>query len=49
LGGGDQVVVEDLEDVVAHVAQLSLDLLAVLLDLGDLGLVPLGLLLLLDR
>lgn len=49
LSGLDEVVVQDLQDVVADLGQLSLDLLAVLLDQGNLALVALGLLLLLDR
>lgn len=49
LGRGDQVLVEDLEDVVADLGQLVLNLLAVLLDKGDLGRVALRLLFLLDR
>lgn len=48
LGRGDKVLVEDLEDVVADLGKLGLDLLSVLLDQGDLGRVALGLLLLLD-
>jgi hypothetical protein len=44
----DQMLVQDLEDIVADLSKLRFDLLAVLLDQGDLGLVPLGLLLLLD-
>jgi hypothetical protein len=46
---GDQVAVQALEDVLADLGQLGLDLLAVLLDEADLGLVALGLLFLLDR
>ena len=49
LGRGDQVSVKALKDVLADLGQLGLDLLAVLLDETDLGLVALGLLLLLDR
>lgn len=49
LGSGDQVLVEDFEDVVADVRELGLDLLAVRLDLLHLALVPLALFLLLDR
>lgn len=49
LSRGDEMVIEDLQDIVADVAQFSLDLLAVLLDLGNLRLVTFGLLLLLDR
>ena len=48
LGRGDEVLVEDLEDVLADIGQLVLDLLAVVLDQGDLAGVALGLLLLLD-
>lgn len=40
---GNQVLVENLEDVIADLGEFSLDLLAVLLDEGDLGLVALGL------
>lgn len=43
------MLVKDLEDVVADLGQLGLDLLAVLLDQSDLGGVALSLLLLLDR
>lgn len=49
LGRGDQVLVKNVEDVVADLGKLVLDLLAVLLDEGDLGRVALRLLLLLDR
>jgi hypothetical protein len=49
LGGGDQVLVENLENVLADLGQLSLNLLAVFLDQGDLGLVALGFLFLLNR
>ena len=49
LSRGDQVAVKALEDVLADLGQLGLDLLAVLLDQSNLGLVALGLLLLLDR
>jgi hypothetical protein len=42
------VLVEDLEDVLADLGELGLDLLPVGLDHGDLGLVALRLLLLLD-
>lgn len=48
LGRGDQVLVENLEDIIADLGQLSLDLLTVLLDEGDLGLVALGLFFLFD-
>lgn len=49
LSRGDEVAVKALEDVLADLGKLGLDLLAVLLDESDLGLVVLGLLLLLDR
>lgn len=49
LGGLDEVLIENLEDIVADLSELGLDLLAVLLDESDLGLVALRLLLLLDR
>ena len=49
LGGLDEVLIENLEDVIADLGKLGLDLLAVLLNQSDLGLVALGLLLLLDR
>ena len=49
LSGWDEVLVENLEDVLTDLSELGLDLLAVLLDKGDLLLVALGLLLLLDR
>lgn len=49
LGRLDKVLVENLEDIVADLGKLGLDLLAVLLDESDLGLVALGLLLLLNR
>lgn len=48
LGRLDEVVVENLQDVVTDLGQLSLDLLAVLLDQSDLTLVTLRLLLLLN-
>ena len=48
LGRGDKVLLENLKDVLADLAELGLDLLTVLLDKGDLGLVALALLLLLD-
>jgi hypothetical protein len=48
LGGGDEVLLKNLKDVLADLAKLGLDLLTVLLDKGDLGLVALALLLLLD-
>lgn len=49
LGRRDQVLVQALQDILADLGKLVLDLLAVLLDKGDLGLVALGLLLLLNR
>jgi hypothetical protein len=49
LSGRDQVLVKHAEDIVANLGKLTLDLLAVLLDEGDLGGVALRLLLLLDR
>lgn len=49
LSGRDQVLVKHAEDIVANLGKLALDLLAVLLDEGDLGGVALRLLLLLDR
>ena len=49
LSGLDEVLIENLEDVIADLGKLGLDLLAVLLDESDLGLVALRLLLLLDR
>jgi len=45
----DEVLVEELEDVDADVAELLLNLLAVLLDTGSVGRVALGLLLLFNR
>ena len=48
LSRGDQVAVKALKNVLADLGQLGLDLLAVLLDKSNLGLVALGLLLLLD-
>jgi len=48
LGRGDKVLLENLKDVLADLAELGLDLLTVLLDQADLGLVALALLLLLD-
>lgn len=49
LGRGDQVLVENGKDVLADLGKLGLDLLTVLLDEGNLLLVALGLLLLLNR
>ena len=46
--GGDQVLVQHIQDVFADLSQLSLNLLTVLLDHRHLRLVALGLLLLLD-
>lgn len=43
------MAVQALEDVFADLGQLGLDLLTVLLDEANLGLVALGLLLLLNR
>lgn len=37
LGRRDQVLVENLEDVLADLGELVLDLLTILLDEGDLG------------
>lgn len=45
---GDEVLVKDLEDVLADLGKLGLDLLSVSLDHGDLSLVSLALFLLLD-
>ena len=45
---GDKVLVEDGENVFADLSKLGLDLLTVLLDEANLGLVALGLLLLLN-
>jgi hypothetical protein len=47
-GRGDEVLVEDLEDILADLGELGLDLLPVRLDHGDLSLVAFALLLLLD-
>lgn len=49
LGLGNQRVVEDLKDILAHALELSLDLLTILRDDGDVLLGTLGVLLLLDR
>lgn len=43
------MLVKDIEDILADLSELGLDLLTVLLDKSDLALVALGLLLLLDR
>ena len=40
-GGGDKMLVKDLEDILADLCQLRLDLLPVALDHGDLGLISL--------
>ena len=48
LGRGDQVLVEHIEDVIADIGELGLDLVAVGLDLANLSLIALALLLLLD-
>ena len=45
---GNQVLLENLEDVIADLGQFGLDLLTVLLDKSDLGLVALGLFFLLN-
>ena len=47
-GGRNEVLVKNGEDVLADLGKLALNLLAVLLDEGNLGRVALGLLLLLD-
>lgn len=49
LGRRNQVLVKNIEDIVADLSKLGLDLLSVLLDESNLGRVALGLLLLLDR
>jgi hypothetical protein len=49
LGRGDEVRVQNAEDVLADLGELALNLLAVLLDEANLGGVALGLLLLLNR
>ena len=48
LGRGDEMSIKDREDILADLGKLVLNLLAVLLDKGDLAGVSLGLLLLLD-
>ena len=48
LGLGDEGVVEDVEDILADLLKLGLDLLAVVADGADVLLRALGLLLLLD-
>lgn len=49
LGRRNQVLVKNIENVIADLGKLGLNLLAVLLDKGNLGRVALRLLLLLDR
>jgi hypothetical protein len=49
LGLGDEGVIEDVEDILADLLELGLDLLAVVADGADVLLGALGLLLLLDR
>jgi hypothetical protein len=49
LGLGDEGVVEDVEDILADLLELGLDLLAVFTDGANVLLGALGLLLLLDR
>lgn len=49
LSGNDQVLVENLEDVLADLPKLLLDCLTIFLDELDLRLIAFGLLLLLDR
>ena len=49
LSRGDQVLVENLEDVIADLSELGLDLLTVLLNEGNLGFVALRLFFLLNR
>jgi hypothetical protein len=44
----DEMLVENIEDIFANLRQLTLDLLSVTLNHGNLGLVTLGLLLLLN-
>ena len=46
--GGDKVLVKDLEDILADLCKLRLDLLPVALNHGDLGLISFRFLLLLD-
>lgn len=45
----DEMLIKDLEDIFADVGKLSLDLLTVFLDQGDLVFVALGLFFLFDR
>jgi len=47
-GGGNEVLVENVEDIIADLGELGLDLESVLLNETDLRRVALGLLLLLD-
>jgi hypothetical protein len=49
LSRGNEMLVENIEDVFADLAELALNLLTVVLDELDLGLIALGLLLLLNR
>ena len=49
LGLGDERLVEDVEDILADLLELGLDLLAVVADGANVLLRALGLLLLLDR
>jgi hypothetical protein len=49
LGLGDKGVIEDIEDILADLLELGLDLLAVVADGADVLLGALGLFLLLDR
>ena len=48
LSGGNQVLVENLQDIFTDLGKLILDLLAVFLDESNLSFISLGLLLLLD-
>ena len=48
-GRGNEVLLENVEDVLADLCELSLDLLPVCLDHDNLGLIALGLFLLLNR
>ncbi len=45
---GDKVLVENIKNILADLGELALNLLSVALDHGNLSLVTLGLLLLLD-
>lgn len=49
LGRWDEVLVQDIQDIIADLGKFGLDLLSVLLDEANLRRVALGLLLLLDR